>query len=426
MEVAAIEWSDIIITALSVLFLIFFSAFFSGSETALTATSPARILHKVREGDGRAKRVQALTENREKLISSLLLGNNVVNILASALSTSLCLALFPQNGVVIATISMTLLVLIFAEVLPKTYALKQPERVSLFVARPLQICINFFSPFAWAITQFVSRVIHFISRNDDGEVMMQAHDELRGAIDLHHEQGGFVKQDKDMLGGVLDLKDLELSDIMVHRTNMVAIDIAEAPENIVKRVLDSPYTRMPIYEGDQENIIGVIHARDVLRELVKIRSEINELDIRALASEPWFVPDTTPVTDQLKEYLRRKAHIAFVVDEYGEVMGLVTLEDILEEIVGDIADEHDTDKIGIIKQADGSYIVEGDVPIRDLNRNCDFDLPDDEANTIAGLVIHEAKAIPNQGQSFNFLGFKFQVLRKQRNRLTSIRIHSID
>ena len=414
--------TEILITVGAIIVLIFFSAFFSGSESALTSSSEARMLRLEQQGSAQAKRVRGLIKNKDRLISGLLLGNNLVNILASALATSLFITLFPNNGVAYATVIMTLLVLVFAEVLPKTYALRYPDDVSLWVSRPIAFCVAIFAPFAVSVSRFVSLVISLIDRGHDRRTKMHAHDEIRGAIDLAHEAGDFVKQDKDMLGGVLDLKELAIADIMVHRTNMRALDISLPPQEIANAVLDSPFTRMPLYDGDPENIIGVLHTRDMLRALVRVGSDVSKLNIRELAIEPWFVPESTPVTSQLREILKRQAHMMFVVDEYGEVMGLATLEDILEEIVGDISDEHDAARTGVVRQADGSYIVEGTLPIRDLNRACDWDLPDEEVNTIAGLIIHESKTIPNQGQSFQFYGFRFQILRKNRNRLSSIRI----
>lgn len=224
-----------------------------------------------------------------------------------------------------------------------------------------------------------------------------------------------------MLGGLLDLSDLSVSDVMVHRTKMRAIDADQPSEDIVRAVLSSPYTRMPLWRGTPENIVGVLHAKDLLRAL-DAAGDASGLKVEALALETWFVPGTTSLRAQLKAFLTKKTHFALVVDEYGEVMGLVTLEDILEEIVGDIADEHDVTVSGVRPQGDGSVNVDGGVPIRDLNRAMDWKLPDEEATTIAGLVIHEARTIPDQGTAFNFHGFRFQVLRKAKNRITTLRI----
>jgi Mg2+/Co2+ transporter CorB len=259
----------------------------------------------------------------------------------------------------------------------------------------------------------------------EDQPVLSAHEELRGAVDLFHKEGGVEKSDRDMFGGILDLRDLVVSDVMVHRTNMITLDADEKQEDLVNAVIASPVTRLPLWRGNPQNIIGVLHVKDLLRALHAVDGDANKIDISALLTPPWFVPDTRPVSEQLKAFRRRKTPFALVVDEYGEVEGLVTLEDILEEIVGDITDEHDVQMPGVRKQPDGSVNVDGAVPIRDLNRVMDWNLPDDEATTIAGLVIHEARSIPEVGQSFTFHGFRFRVLRRARNRITALRIQPL-
>jgi Mg2+/Co2+ transporter CorB len=252
--------------------------------------------------------------------------------------------------------------------------------------------------------------------------VFSAHEELRGAIELHHQEGGVVKHDRDMLGGVLALRDLTLEDIMIHRTKMHALNADDKSEKIVDEALASPYTRLPLWQGESENIVGVLHAKTLLKALRDVKGDLSKLDVLSLAIPPWFVPDTTSLQDQLNAFRREKAHFALVVDEYGVVQGLVTLEDILEEIVGDIVDEHDVAATGVRPQPDGTVHVEGSVPVRDLNRLMDWDLPEEEATTVAGLIIHEAQRIPEPGQAFTFYGFRFEVLRKQRNRITSVKV----
>ena len=252
------------------------------------------------------------------------------------------------------------------------------------------------------------------------------HDELRSAVHAIKAEDESLKDDRAMLGGVLDLSELEVSDVMVHRTRMLALDAGMAPDELIGAILESPYTRVPLYKGRQDNIVGVVHAKDLLRAIRKADGELAAVSPAKIAYKPWFVPDTTSVQAQLNAFLKRKSHFALVVDEYGEVQGLVTLEDILEEIVGDIADEHDSGVQGLTKQADGSYIVDGALPIRDLNRALDWTLPDEEATTIAGLVIHEAKLIPEQGQLFTFHNLRFKILRKAHNRITRLRVSPVE
>lgn len=408
---------------LAIFALLLLSAFFSGSETALTAVSPARVHAMEEQGNKRATLVKKLTDSRERLIGSILLGNNLVNILASALTTSLFLSLFGQAGVAYATIAMTIIVVIFSEVLPKTYAIAYPERMAFAVAPILRIVMALFAPLASLILALVRQILR-ISGTDiaNDQDLLSAHEEIRGAIDLHHHEGGVVKLDRDMLGGILDLTAMEVTDVMVHRTKMEALNADDPTKKIVEEALKSPFTRLPLWRDEPDNIVGILHAKDLLRALHKIDGQTTKLDLLSLATKPWFVPETTNLKAQLNAFLKRKEHFAVVVDEYGEMMGLVTLEDILEEIVGEIADEHDIATTGIRTQSDGTVDVDGTVPIRDLNRHMDWHLPDDEATTIAGLIIHEAQTIPDPGQAFTFYGFRFEVLRRHRNKITAVRI----
>ncbi len=409
-----------------VLICLLLSAFFAGSETALTASSRASMARLEKQGSRGAAIVNRLLEQRERLIGALLLGNNAVNIAASALATSLLLALFGKAGIVYATIVMTAVVVIFSEVMPKTAAFNAPDRIALLVARPMQWIVKALAPILMTIEFLVRWLLRLFGINiDENQPILSPHEELRGAVDLLAREGGVEKVDRDMFGGVLDLRELDLSDVMVHRTNMISMKVDDPAEEVVNAVIASPVTRIPFWRDNPQNIVGVLHVKDLLRALHAVDGDDAKVDIAALLTPPWFVPDTRPVAEQLKAFRRRKTPFALVVDEYGEVEGLVTLEDILEEIVGDITDEHDVAMPGVRRQPDGSVIVEGAVSIRDLNRVMDWNLPDEEANTIAGLVIHEARSIPEVGQSFTFYGFRFRVLRRARNRITSLRIQPL-
>ncbi len=381
-------------------------------------------MHALEEDDNtRAKLVNRLLSSRERLIGAILLGNNLANIAASALATTLFLSVFGEAGVAYATIVMTVVVVVFAEVLPKTYAIVNADRMALAVAPLIRVIVAVFAPVTRAMQLLVRQTLKLFGAEvgEDTDVLA-AHEEIRGAIELHHKEGGVVKVTRDMLGGVLDLRELTVSDIMVHRTNMDALDADLPPGEIVDAALKSSHTRLPLWRGEREEIVGVLHARPLLRALRDSKGDVSKIDVMALATPPWFVPDTTNLKDQLNAFLKRKAHFAIVVDEYGEVMGVLTLEDIIEEIVGEITDETDIAAALAKPQADGSLIVDGIVPIRDVNRLMDWDLPDEEATTIAGLVIHEAQTIPNPGQAFTFHDFRFEVLRRQRNRVTSLRV----
>ncbi|MBB2972506.1 HlyC/CorC family transporter [Mesorhizobium sp. RMAD-H1] len=403
------------------------SAFFSGSETALTAASRGRMLTLENNGEARAGLVQRLISRRDRLIGALLIGNNLVNILASSLATSIFLALFGDAGVAYATLAMTVILVIFSEVLPKSWAIANPDRFAIVVSPFVAVVVAVVGPLSSAVNWIVRSILSLFGVNlASGQSMLTAHEELRGAVEVLHREGSVIKVDRDQLGGLLDLRELEVSDVMIHRTAMSSINADDPADIIVREILASPHTRMPVWRGDNDNIVGVVHAKDLLRALHDVNNDFSRIDIMKLANKPWFVPDTTTLQDQLNAFLRRKAHIAIVVDEYGDVQGLVTLEDILEEIVGDIADEHDIEMQGLRQQPDGSLIVDGSLPIRDLNRTLDWNLPDEEATTIAGLVIHEAQSIPEEKQAFTFYGKRFTVLKRQKNRILRLRIVPLD
>src|SRR5882672_8381767 len=365
----------------AVLFCLCLAFFFSGSETAMTASSRGTMLQLAKDGNRDASIVTRLLENRQRLIGALLIGSNVATIVSSALATALLQEWFGDLGVLYASIAMTVLVILFCEML----------------------AMAGIAPGA-------------------GEPLLPGHERLRGAVDLLHQEGSFEKQDRDMLGGLLNLRDLTVADVMIHRTEVITADVGEPPEKVVEAVLQEPVTRVPLWRGTPENIVGILHVKDLLRGIQEAGGEPRKIDIMALARPPWFVPETRPLSEQLKAFRRRRTPLAIVVDEYGEFMGIVTLEDILEEIVGDISDEHDVEIPGVRPLPDGAVNVDGAVPIRDLNRAMDWNLPDAQATTIAGLVIHEARSIPEPGQSFTFHGFRFEVLRRNRNRLEALRI----
>jgi magnesium and cobalt exporter, CNNM family len=408
---------------LAILACLLLSFFFSGSETALIASSRARMLRLEKQGKREAGLVNQLMATRERLIGALLLGNNAVNIAASSLATSILLVWFGDVGVIYATVVMTVLVVVFCEVLPKTIAINAPDRMSLLVAQPMSWVVRVLGPVLMGIEALARSILRvFGIRVGENQPILSAHEELRGAVDLLHHEDRVEKADRDMFGGVLDLRELTVSDVMLHRTKMITLNADDPPEEIVGAVLAAPVTRLPLWRGKPENIIGILHAKDLLRAIQAAHGDLTKIDIQTVALPPWFVPDVRPLAEQLKAFRRRKTHFALVVDEYGEVMGLVTLEDILEEIVGDISDEHDIAVTGVRPLPDGSVSVDGSVPIRDLNRAMEWNLPDEEATTIAGLVIHESRLIPEPGQSFTFYGFRFEVLRRTRNRITALRI----
>lgn len=418
----------------SILLLLVMSAFFSGSETALTAASRGKLRSQSDKGSRGATTALHITEDNERLIGSVLLGNNLVNILATSLATALFTRLLGDSGVALATLVMTLLVLIFAEVLPKTYAITNAEAAAALVARPISIVINVLSPVVSAVRALVRLLLSLFGvRTDPDSHILAVREEIAGALQLGHSEGVVEKEDKDRILGALDLSDRAVEEIMLHRRQIEMINADNAPGDILSQLLESRYTRLPVYRDDPENIIGVVHAKDLLRAMDKLsrgpdasEDALQNFNVLDVAMKPYFVPETTPLDDQMREFLRRRTHFALVVDEYGSLQGLITLEDILEEIVGEITDEFDVDaEHPIRKTDDGAYLVEGGMTIRDLNRATEWNMPDDEANTVAGLVIHEAQMIPTQGQVFSFHGFRFEVVQRKDNRITKLKIRPL-
>lgn len=421
-------------TAGAIMLLLVLSGFFSGSETALTAASRGKLRTQADKGSKGAQRALDITEDNERLIGSVLLGNNLVNILATSLATALFTRAFGESGVALATLVMTMLVLIFAEVLPKTYAITNAETAASRVSPIIAVVVKVFAPIVSAVRFLVRIVLRLVGvQTDPDSHILAVREEIAGALQLGHSEGVVEKEDRDRILGALDLNDRTVEEIMLHRSGIEMINASSDPTEILAQCLQSNHTRLPIFRDDPENIIGVIHAKDLLRAIHKLldgskagAEALKKFDVIDVAMEPYFVPETTPLDDQMREFLRRHTHFALVVDEYGALQGLITLEDILEEIVGEITDEFDTDEDQtVLTSEDGDFVVDGAMTIRDLNRAKDWSLPDTEAVTIAGLVIHEAQTIPTKGQVFSFHGFRFEVTGKQANKLTELKIRPL-
>jgi Mg2+/Co2+ transporter CorB len=412
---------SLILLLLSIVVLLLGSAFFSGSETALTAASEARMRTLSRRGNRRAGTVEKLLHQKDKLISALLIGNNLVNVLATSLATSAAITLFKENGVVLASLAMTIVLVIFAEVLPKTYAFTNANRFALRVAAPVRFIVIALTPLSWGLHRLIRLIITSDHSGEDGR-----EEELRGMIELHGTSttDAEIREQTAMLSSVLDLREVTVDEVMTHRGSVKMINAESKPDDALKRVMESPFTRHPVFSGKPENIIGVLHVKALLRGVNKAarKAEKSEgLNIAEIATTPYFVPETTLLIDQLQAFRARREHFAIVVDEYGDFRGIVTLEDILEEIVGEIDDEHDVNLSGLSQQDDGSWVVDGHVTIRDLNRALDWNLPDD-ATTIAGLILNETRTIPVPGQEFRFHQTRFRVLSRDRNKIERVRL----
>lgn len=405
------------------------SAFFSGSETAIIAASRARIYALSAQGDHRAARVERLHGQMERVIATILLGNTFVNNFAASITALIFAGYFGTSGgmVVVASVCITAVIFIFSEVLPKTYAVNNAERVAIALAPILSLIVKVTYPLTHLTQIIINSVLGLfgvkVEREPGAEESIE---ELRGAIDLHSESAEEIREAGAMLHSILDLDEVPVSDIMAHRRNMTMIDADLPPEQIVRQVLDSQHTRIPIWRKEPDNIIGVLHAKGLLRALHNNGWRLQGMDVVALSAKPWFIPEGTTLLKQLEAFKSRREHFAIVVDEYGALMGVVTLEDILEEIVGDIADEHDMKVEGVVQEEEGSYIVDGSVTLRDLNRELDWDLPDDRASTLAGLILYEARQIPLQGQVFTFYNLRFEILERQRNQIRKIRVTPLE
>lgn len=413
-----------IIYIIGLLLLLMSSGFFSGSETALTAVSRARMQALISQGNKRAIRVGKLHQKMEKVISTVLLGNTLVNALTAVLMSTVLTNYFGEHGAMpaIAAIVATAFLYIFAEVLPKTFAINNADRFSLTVAPMVQFFVTLTYPIThvtqWICSGFL-RLFGVKITSEPGAA--ERIEELRGAIELHAGSAEEIQDTGQMLHSILDLDDVPVSDIMIHRRNMTMLDADLPVEEIVNQALSSPHTRIPIYRGEPDNIVGVLHAKALLRAMHANQWKFDGLDIVALAGKPWFIPDSTDLLAQLEAFRSRHEHFAIVVDEYGGLMGIVTLEDILEEIVGDISDEHDI-KVSGVTAEDGSYVMDGTVTLRDLNREFGWQLPDEHASTVAGLVMYEARRIPMVGQVFVFYGFRFEILDRRRNQITRVKM----
>ncbi len=415
------------LAALVIALSLFGAAFFAGAETALTAASRARLQALETSGDRQAALANRLVANKGRLISAMLLGGQIVTIGSAAFTTNLFVKAFGPGGVLGATAVMTVLIVVFGEVLPKTVAIAYPDRVSLAIAPVVAFFVTVFGPVVAAVEALVRLMLRVggVGLGEDASGLSGA-EELRGAVDVLHRDGEVARDQRDMFGGLLELEEVPVGDVMIHRTKMRTLDADLAPAELVREALASPYTRVPLWRGDPDNIIGILHIKDLFRAYSAAGGDVSKLRAADIALDAWFIPEATSCRAQLQAFLRRKTHSALVVDEYGVVLGLITLEDIIEEIVGDITDEHDVAMQGVRQQLDGSLIVDGSVTIRDLNRAMDWDLPDEEAATVAGLVIHEARTIPETRQAFVFHGFRFEVLRRQKNRIAALRITPLE
>ncbi len=431
--------SGVFLNLLLAFLLLAANAFFVAAEFALVKSRGFRVDSMIEQERLGARLVKKILGNIEAYLACCQLGITMASLglgwvgepTAAALLTPVLEPLgMPHTALhftafIVGFLVFSSLHIVLGEQVPKTLAIREPEPVSLWVAYPLHASFIAFFPLNWMLNAVSRRVLRMLGVKEALPHDVLSDVELEGLVATSAEYGKLEEGQAEYIQNVFRVGELAVSDVMIHRTNMVTLNADEKAEDVVNAIIASPVTRIPLWRGNPENIIGILHVRDLLRALHAVDGDAAKVDIAALLTPPWYVPDTRPVAEQLKAFRRRKTPFALVVDEYGEVEGLVTLEDILEEIVGDITDEHDVAMPGVRRQPDGSVNVDGAVPIRDLNRVMDWNLPDEEATTIAGLVIHEARTIPEVGQSFTFHGFRFRVLRRARNRITALRIQPL-
>jgi len=399
--------------------LIVISGMFSGSETSVTSVNRSKIHKLANKGDKKAKNLLKLIDNKNDLISSILVGNNIVNILASVLATALLIDYFGSEGIFYSTLVMTCLIVIFAEVLPKNIALIKADRFALFFSWPLTVFVKIFYPVN-LILKFLNHLVYKIFGIDQKNSAHSVTEDIRNMIDMHEDEGDLHKDESEMINAILDLKEITVEKIMTHRKNIFSLNLNET-EKIYSTIAKSSFSRIPIWEDNPNNILGIIHAKNILSNL----DNDGKIDLKKIKEgiiQPWFIPETTKVKDQLNEFIKRKEKIAFVVDEYGELMGLISLEDIIEEIVGNIFDEKDFSTIGIRRVNENQYRIRGDVNIRDINRELDLNLPENNASTLAGYIIFKTEALPEVGQTFKFNNIIYEILNKNKNQITQIKV----
>jgi CBS domain containing-hemolysin-like protein len=430
---------DTILNLLLAIFLLAANAFYVAAEFALVKSRGFRIDAMAAQNRFGARLLQKMMGNIEAYLACCQLGITMASLglgwigepTVSGLLKPILVPLgMPESALHFTSFLLGFLVfsslhIVVGEQVPKTLAIREPVPVSHWIAYPLHVSFLLFYPLNWLLNTASRSILRLLDVREPPHQEILSDVEIEGLVEASAEHGKLAEGQAEYIQNVFRFGELEVSDVMIHRTNMITLNADDKPENIVDAVIASPVTRIPLWRDNPENIVGILHVKDLLRALHAVDGEASKVDVAPLMAPAWFVPETRPVSEQLKAFRRRKTPFALVVDEYGEVQGLVTLEDILEEIVGDITDEHDVAMPGVRRQSDGSVNVDGAVPIRDLNRVMDWNLPDEEATTVAGLVIHEARSIPEVGQSFTFHGFRFRVLRRARNRITALRIQPL-
>ena len=410
---------------IAVILLLMISAYLAAIETAVTAASPGRIQKLKAEGNLKAITVLKLFKIKEQVISSLLIANSFFNTLCTTIATSVMIGLYGEElGTIIASSVMTVLIIVFAEVIPKAIAVARAEKVILTTSGFVVIALKVLGPINYILKKILILFCNIFNIQLSQEI--SGTEEVRGIIEHHLEEGNVFKADRDMLGGILDIGNMTVSEIMIHRSNMITIESTLPIEQITKKALSSSHTRIPVWQDSQDNIIGILHIKDLLRSLYKNNFDYSKITLSDFMTDPWFIPDNALVNLQLHAFRQKRSHFALVIDEYGDLQGLVTLEDILEEIVGQIDDEYDGQNNQIIKKSPNKFMIEGSTSIRDVNRELNWNLPDEHASTFAGLIIHEMHKLPKQGEIVQIFNLKVTIYHRQSNRITMLMVETLD
>ena len=418
--------NEIQINLILVSILLVCAALVSCFETSITAASRAKIHRKAKDGDKRAKKIEKLLLEREKVVSVMLIANNIINILASVLTTQALLKLFGEVGLVYATIFLTVIIIIFGEILPKTLAIKHPEKIITKLSILIIILLKIFSPFVVITQKISSMVINLFSSKAGEDEGQSEFEEIRDTIDLKAQEGSIVKYDKDLIDGVLDLSDTEISEIMVHRKDISSLDIEQSITSLIKEATDIGYSRIPLWKGNNENIIGILNVKKLLKELHFYNGKLEDFNLKKVTSKPWYVPSSNSLKAQIFAFRRKKKTLSLVVDEYGSFLGLVTLEDILEEIIGEVKEQDDVNEVSIIKTRSGSHKITGKTLIRDINKKLDWQIEEgDDAYSLSAFLVSKIERVPENGESFKIDGYHYEILSKKHHEILIVKVKKL-
>lgn len=402
----------------SIIVMIFLSAYFSGSETAMMAMNRFRLRHLSNEGNRSARIAERLLERPDRLLSVILIGNNLVNFSAASVATLIAIQLFGDAGVIFAPVVCTVVFLVFAEVAPKTIAAAFPEKVALPSSYVLQFLLWVLFPLVWAVNNFANAMLRMIGINhENASEDTLSPEELRTVV---FEGSQIAAHPQNMMLGVLDLDKVSVEDIMVPRTEIYGIDIEDDLDEIMNQIRASQFTRVPVFKDQMDNVIGVLHLRNTAKFLTD--QELTKSAILQFTEEPYFVPENTPLQTQLINFQQRKERVGLVVDEYGDIQGIVTLEDILEEIVGEFTTDMATSNVDIHPQDDGTFLIDGSAHIRLINRQLDWLLPQDGPKTLNGLIMEYLETIPDSLVCMKIEGYRIEIVQIQDNRIKTARV----